>query len=156
MFCNWPLLVNYKIHLCYGVVVSFHLLLGVPPIVPELKGDADTSYFDDIEQDDHNPTETFPTPTVSLCASVRTYMCQFVHACLSVRVSVYVHVYVCDLHSETHSMRVCVSTIYMSMSVWPNKVNTCGRPAMLAGLGQERSLPFNPHYWLGLVRNQLV
>ena len=130
---------NYKIYLCYGVVVSFHLLLGVPPIVPELKGDADTSYFDDIEQDDHNPTETFPTPTVSLCVSVRTYMCQFVHVCLSVCVCVcmcvclymclsihvsvctcvclYVHVCVCDLHSETHSMRVCLSTIYMSMSV---------------------------------------
>lgn len=109
--------------MCYGVVVSFHLLLGVPPIVPELKGDADTSYFDDIEQDDHNPTETFPTPTVSLCVSVHTYMCQFVHVCLSVRVSVCtcvclcVHVCLCDLHSETHSMRVYLSIIYMSMSV---------------------------------------
>lgn len=147
---------NYKIHLCYGVVVSFHLLLGVPPIVPELKGDADTSYFDDIEQDDHNPTETFPTPTVSLCVSIRMYMCLSVCVSACTCVCLCIHVCVCDLHSETHSMRMCLSTIYMSLSVWPNKVHTCGRPAMLAGLGQERSLPFNPHYWLGLVRNQLV
>jgi len=43
-------------------------LSGVPPIVPELKGDDDTSYFDDIEQDDHSSIETFPTPTVSMAS----------------------------------------------------------------------------------------
>ena len=102
---------NYKIHLCYGVVVSFHLLLGVPPIVPELKGDADTSYFDDIEQDDHNPTETFPTPTVSLCVSVHTYMCQFVHVCLSVRVSVSVYMYACVTYTQKHIACVCISLL---------------------------------------------
>ena len=61
------------------------MLSGVPPIVPELKGDADTSYFDDIEQDDHNPTETFPTPTVSVCVCV--CVCACVCMCVSVNES---------------------------------------------------------------------
>lgn len=71
--CNFKVnfLVNYEIQL--GITILFgleinvlFLLSGVPPIVPELNGDDDTSYFDDIEQDDPSPTETFPTPTVSI------------------------------------------------------------------------------------------
>ena len=60
------------------------MLPGVPPIVPELKGDADTSYFDDIEQDDHSPTETFPTPTVSVCMSVWVCMSVCMSMCINV------------------------------------------------------------------------
>ena len=37
------------------------IILAVPPVVPELKGDADTSNFDDIEKDE-NTDETFPIP----------------------------------------------------------------------------------------------
>lgn len=33
----------------------------MPPVVPELQGDDDTSNFDDIEKDD-GPEETFPVP----------------------------------------------------------------------------------------------
>lgn len=33
----------------------------VPPVVPELSGDDDTSNFDDVEKDD-SPEEDFPTP----------------------------------------------------------------------------------------------
>ena len=33
----------------------------MPPVVPELQGDDDTSNFDDIEKDD-GPDETFPIP----------------------------------------------------------------------------------------------
>lgn len=36
-------------------------VLGVPPVVPELSGDDDTSNFDDVEKDD-SPEEDFPTP----------------------------------------------------------------------------------------------
>jgi len=35
--------------------------LGVPPVVPELNGDDDTSNFDDVEKDD-GPEENFPVP----------------------------------------------------------------------------------------------
>lgn len=34
---------------------------GVPPVVPELSGDDDTSYFDDVEKDE-SPEEGFPAP----------------------------------------------------------------------------------------------
>ena len=34
---------------------------AVPPVVPELSGDDDTSNFDDIEKDDSHE-ETFPVP----------------------------------------------------------------------------------------------
>ena len=34
---------------------------AVPPVVPELHGDDDTSNFDNIEKDD-GPEETFPVP----------------------------------------------------------------------------------------------
>lgn len=37
------------------------IYLGVPPVVPELKGDDDTSNFDDVEKDD-GPEENFPIP----------------------------------------------------------------------------------------------
>jgi len=33
----------------------------VPPVVPELNGDDDTSNFDDVEKDD-GPEENFPVP----------------------------------------------------------------------------------------------
>jgi len=33
----------------------------VPPVVPDLTSDIDTSNFDDIEKED-NPEETFPVP----------------------------------------------------------------------------------------------
>lgn len=35
--------------------------IGVPPVVPELSGDDDTSNFDDVEKDD-SPEEDFPVP----------------------------------------------------------------------------------------------
>ncbi len=34
---------------------------AVPPVVPELSSDVDTSNFDEIEKDD-SPNETFPIP----------------------------------------------------------------------------------------------
>ena len=34
---------------------------GVPPVVPDLNGDDDTSNFDDVENDDA-PEENFPVP----------------------------------------------------------------------------------------------
>lgn len=34
---------------------------GVPPVVPDLSGDDDTSNFDDVENDDA-PEENFPVP----------------------------------------------------------------------------------------------
>lgn len=34
---------------------------AVPPVVPELASDIDTSNFDDIEKDE-SPEETFPVP----------------------------------------------------------------------------------------------
>lgn len=37
------------------------LATGVPPVVPELTGDDDTSNFDDVEKDD-SPEEDFPVP----------------------------------------------------------------------------------------------
>lgn len=45
-------------------VVKYIILvknLGVPPVVPELNGDDDTSNFDDVEKDD-GPEENFPVP----------------------------------------------------------------------------------------------
>lgn len=33
----------------------------MPPVVPELNGDDDTSNFDDVEKDD-GPEENFPVP----------------------------------------------------------------------------------------------
>ncbi len=45
-------------------VVIYHLSLhlkGVPPVVPELSGDDDTSNFDDIDKDD-TTEESFPVP----------------------------------------------------------------------------------------------
>jgi len=37
------------------------LCSAVPPVIPELDGDADTKNFDDIAKDD-TPEETFPVP----------------------------------------------------------------------------------------------
>ena len=37
------------------------LFSAVPPVIPELEGDADTKNFDDIPKDD-TPQETFPVP----------------------------------------------------------------------------------------------
>jgi len=37
------------------------MFLAVPPVIPELEGDADTKNFDDIPKDD-TPQETFPVP----------------------------------------------------------------------------------------------
>ena len=37
------------------------MLVAVPPVVPELSSDVDTSNFDDIERDD-GPEETFAVP----------------------------------------------------------------------------------------------
>jgi len=37
------------------------IITGVPPVVPELTGDDDTSNFDDVEKDD-SPEEDFATP----------------------------------------------------------------------------------------------
>ena len=39
----------------------FFFSVGVPPVVPDLNGDDDTSNFDDIEIDD-SPDENFPQP----------------------------------------------------------------------------------------------
>ena len=45
--------------LCYFVNLFFPK--AVPPVVPELSSDVDTSNFDEIEKDD-SPEETFPIP----------------------------------------------------------------------------------------------
>ena len=45
--------------LCNYCVVM--LCPAVPPVIPELEGDADTKNFDDIQKDD-TPEETFPVP----------------------------------------------------------------------------------------------
>lgn len=37
------------------------VIAAVPPVVPDLVSDTDTSNFDDIEKDD-SPDETFPEP----------------------------------------------------------------------------------------------
>ena len=37
------------------------MVAAVPPVVPELSSDVDTSNFDDIEKDD-GANETFPEP----------------------------------------------------------------------------------------------
>jgi len=34
---------------------------AVPPVIPELEGDADTKNFEDVQKDD-TPEETFPVP----------------------------------------------------------------------------------------------
>ena len=87
-----------------------HLLLsGVPPIVPELKGDADTSYFDDIEQDDHGPTETFPTPTVSL------FICVCVCVCVRVRVLVRVWSSVAANEANSGKRTSCFLSIHVNI-----------------------------------------
>ena len=39
----------------------FVYISAVPPVVPELSSDVDTSNFDEIEKDD-SPEETFPVP----------------------------------------------------------------------------------------------
>jgi hypothetical protein len=38
------------------------LLTAAPPVVPELKGDADTSHFEDIDDQTPNPAETLQIP----------------------------------------------------------------------------------------------
>ena len=40
----------------YGILCT-----GVPPVVPELTGDDDTSNFDDVDKDE-SPEENFSTP----------------------------------------------------------------------------------------------
>jgi len=42
------------------------LCAAVPPVIPELEGDADTRNFDDIPRDDtpEETLETFPVPMV--------------------------------------------------------------------------------------------
>lgn len=37
-------------------------LSAVPPVIPELKGDDDTSHFDDIEAKEADPAESFQIP----------------------------------------------------------------------------------------------
>lgn len=39
----------------------FYFIIGVPPVVPDLAGDDDTSNFDEVENED-TPDEIFPTP----------------------------------------------------------------------------------------------
>ena len=43
------------------LLICFLFNLGVPPVVPDLNGDDDTSNFDDVENDDA-PEENFPVP----------------------------------------------------------------------------------------------
>lgn len=43
-----------------SVLLTHTLSAGVPPVVPELNGDDDTTNFDEVENDD-NPEESFPT-----------------------------------------------------------------------------------------------
>jgi hypothetical protein len=55
--------------ICIALYKIFNLLMetidfpptGVPPVVPDLSGDDDTSNFDDVENDDA-PEENFPVP----------------------------------------------------------------------------------------------
>ena len=42
----------------------FVLFVGVPPVVPELSGDDDTSTFDEVDKDE-TPEENFSTPKAS-------------------------------------------------------------------------------------------
>ena len=67
-----------------------------PPVVPELKGDMDTQYFDVID-DEKDKADSFATPRVcltslppslfpfclSLYLSVYNFVCLFVSVCLS-------------------------------------------------------------------------
>jgi len=57
--------VLYQCVVYYGFSVSCLAcdvaILAVPPVIPELEGDADTKNFDDIPKDD-TPEETFPVP----------------------------------------------------------------------------------------------
>lgn len=41
--------------------INCDCLTGVPPVVPELAGDDDTSNFDDVDKDE-SPEENFATP----------------------------------------------------------------------------------------------
>ena len=41
--------------------INCECLTGVPPVVPELAGDDDTSNFDDVDKDE-SPEENFATP----------------------------------------------------------------------------------------------
>lgn len=68
---NWLTTFNFLYLLThfldYFFIFSLYLLiykitfLGVPPVVPELNGDDDTSNFDDVDKDE-SPEENFTTP----------------------------------------------------------------------------------------------
>ncbi len=45
----------------YKIYIQSLSFSAVPPVVPELASDVDTSNFDEIEKDD-SPNETFPIP----------------------------------------------------------------------------------------------
>ena len=54
LFAMIHLFLLIKKYVCFN-------LSGVPPVVPDLNGDDDTSNFDDVENDDA-PEENFPVP----------------------------------------------------------------------------------------------